>query len=78
MYHIYAKNVIKNYMPLQDFRNFYVLTKKLIMTTFIESQFNYCPLVWMFHSRTLNNKINQLHEMADLSIKMMNYPLKNY
>ena len=37
---------------------------RLIMKTFIESQFNYCPLVWMFSSRTLNNKINRLHERA--------------
>ena len=37
---------------------------KLIMKTFIESQFNYCPLIWMFHSRTLNTKINKLHERA--------------
>ena len=28
------------------------------------SQFSYCPLVWMCHSRTLNNKINKLHERA--------------
>ena len=34
------------------------------MRTFIESQFNYCPLVWMFHSRILNAKINKLHERA--------------
>ena len=34
------------------------------MKTFIQSQFNYNPLVWMFHSRTLNNKINRLHERA--------------
>ena len=34
------------------------------MKTFIESQFNCCPLVWMFHNRTLNNKINKLHERA--------------
>ena len=37
---------------------------RIIMKTFIESQFNYCPLIWMFHSRTLNNKINRLHERA--------------
>ena len=30
----------------------------------ITSQFGYCPLVWMFHSRGLNNKINSLHERA--------------
>ena len=34
------------------------------MKTFIESQFNYCPLLWMFHSRKLNNRINKLHERA--------------
>ena len=34
------------------------------MKTFIRSQFNYCPLVWMFHNRTLNNKINKLQERA--------------
>ena len=22
----------------------------------------YCPLIWMFHSRRLNNKINSIHE----------------
>ena len=37
---------------------------KILMKAFIESQFNYCPLVWMFHSRTVNNKINKLHERA--------------
>ena len=37
---------------------------RIIMKTFIESQFNYCPLTWMFHSRQLNSKINQLHERA--------------
>ena len=28
------------------------------------SQFGYCPLVWTFHSKSLNNKINHLHERA--------------
>ena len=37
---------------------------KLVMKTFIMSQFNYCSLVLMFHSRTLNTKINKLHERA--------------
>ena len=32
--------------------------KRMIMKAFIESQFGYCPLVWMLHSRSLNNKIN--------------------
>ena len=37
--------------------------RKTVMKTYI-SQFGYCPLVWMFHSRCLNNKINSLHETA--------------
>ena len=37
---------------------------RLLMQAFIKSQFSYCPLIWMFHSRTLNNKINRLHERA--------------
>ena len=37
---------------------------RLVMKTFIESLFNYCPLVWMFHGRELNTKINKLHERA--------------
>jgi len=36
--------------------------RRLIMNAFFNSQFNYCPLTWMFHSRKLNNKINRLHE----------------
>ena len=38
--------------------------RRLLMKTFVESQFNYCPLIWMFHSRCLNNKINNVHENA--------------
>ena len=37
---------------------------RLILKAFIESQFSYCPLLWMFHSRALNNRINRLHERA--------------
>ena len=31
------------------------------MNSFFNSQFNYCPLVWMCHSRR-NKKVNDLHE----------------
>ena len=34
------------------------------MKSFIESRFGYCPLIWMFHSRGVNNKINHLHERS--------------
>ena len=38
--------------------------RKSIMKAFICSQFGYCPLVWMFHSRKINNRVNSLHESA--------------
>ena len=46
---------------------------KRIMKTFILSQFNYCPLVWMFCDRTLNNKINRIHERAFLGALRIAY-----
>ena len=35
---------------------------RTLLNTFFISQFNYCPLIWMCHSRAKNNKINRLHE----------------
>ena len=32
------------------------------MNSFFWAQCSYCALVWMFHSRTLTNKTNRLHE----------------
>ena len=32
------------------------------MNSFFSSQFNYCPLTWMCHSRANSRKINRLHE----------------
>ena len=36
--------------------------KKLLYKSIIKSQFNYCPLVWIFCSRQSNNLINKTHE----------------
>ena len=38
--------------------------RRILLKTFIISQFNYCPLVWMCHSTGLNNRINNLHKRA--------------
>ena len=38
--------------------------KHLLLNAIIKSQFNYCPLIWMFCSRYLNNLINRIHERA--------------
>ena len=41
-----------------------VSKKQIIVKLFIESQFGYCFLIWMFHSGGLNDKINHIHETA--------------
>ena len=51
---LHALARISNYMSQEKLR--------LLMKSFIESQYSYCPLIWMFHGRTLNNRINRLHE----------------
>ena len=37
---------------------------QIIMKAFINSQFGYCSLVWMFHSRKMNNRINKIRERS--------------
>ena len=36
--------------------------KKLLMNSFFNAQFNYCPLIWMLHSGSNNNQIKHVHE----------------
>ena len=36
--------------------------RRILMNVLFKTQFNYCPVVWVFRSRSLNNEINQLHE----------------
>ena len=38
--------------------------RRILMKTSAESQFGYCSLIWMLHSRTLNDKINRPQERA--------------
>ena len=46
--------------------------KQLQMNAYFMSQFGYCPLGWMNHSRILNNRINGLHKRA-LSLVFNNF-----
>ena len=52
--HALARTV--NYMDLRK--------TEFLMKAFITSQFSYFPLMWMLHSRTLNNRINNIQERA--------------
>ena len=38
--------------------------RRALFKAFVESQFKYYPIVWIFYSRCINNKINRLHERA--------------
>ena len=38
--------------------------RRLLMKAFVNSQFSYSPLLGLFHSRKLNNKINLIHYRA--------------
>ena len=42
------------------------------MNSFVESQFSWCPLIWMYCSKTANDKINRIHERA-LRIVYLDY-----
>ena len=46
--------------------------RRIVMKTFFKSQFNYCPLIWILHSRTFHIKTNRLHKRA-LRIVYSNY-----
>ena len=36
--------------------------RRLFRKSLIKLQFSYCPLIWMFHSRNMENKINGIHK----------------
>ena len=41
---------------------FSFIKRRIIIKNFVESQFKYCPIVWLFHNRRTNNKTDRLHE----------------
>ena len=49
-----AVSRITNYMELPK--------RRILMNAFFKAQFNYCPIIWIFYRRCLNNKINRLQE----------------
>ena len=38
--------------------------RKVLMKSFVMSQFNYCPIIWMYCQRRSNNMINRIHERS--------------
>ena len=48
--------VLARATPYMDIRKW-----KLLLNACFNAQFNYCPLIWMLHSRCNNNKIKCFH-----------------
>ena len=38
--------------------------RKTLLNSFMNSQLSYCPLIWMFTSKGMNEKINRIHEKS--------------
>ena len=51
-----------NFMPFK--RRYFTFEKTKFMTEFLDSQFNYAPLKWMFADKTLINKILKIHHRS--------------
>ena len=49
-----ALSRIANYVELHK--------RRILINAYFKAGFNYCPIIWMFHSHCLNNKTNSLHE----------------
>ena len=62
----HVRNILKNAnsklkalaraTPYMDIRK-----QKLLLNSFFNAHFNYCPLIWTLHSRCNNNKIKYFH-----------------
>ena len=37
---------------------------KILYDTFTMSNFNYCPLIWMYHGKTLNNRVDRVQSRS--------------
>ena len=56
---------VKKLSVLATLPNFVCTNKKrVLMKAFTESQIGFCPLIWIFHSKGVNNKINHVHRRS--------------
>ena len=53
-------SVMKELIRLKQFLNF--KARKVLITSYIFSNFTYCPLVWMFSTAKLQNEIGSANK----------------
>ena len=62
---IFGQKANRKLKVLAKITNYMELRKNgILMNAFFTIQFNYCPAIWMCHSRSLNNKINGFLELC--------------
>ena len=52
--------------------------RRILIESYIFSQFNYCPLVWMCHSGSLMKLTEYRKEHCELCIETISQALKNF
>ena len=57
-----ANNKISAFSRISHYLN--EKQSRLLYNSFIMSQFNYCPLIWMFCGKVANNDLNRTHKRA--------------
>ena len=57
-----ANNKVSAFSRVSDYLN--EKQSRLLYNSFITSQFNYCPLIWMFCGKVANNDLNHTHKRA--------------
>ena len=58
----YVIKPAKNLMLLHAFLHIWILNRENVLWE--NSQFGYCPLVWFFGNRKINNRMNRIQERA--------------
>ena len=60
---IFVGKHLINYMPSRRVREYVTVEKaRILANAFIDSQFSYTPLIWMFAEKTLINKICKIQQ----------------
>ena len=49
---------------------------RIIMKAFIESQFEYCPLFWMFYNKITYKKSHHFSKICLIKIKLLQYTIE--
>ena len=59
------KKATKKHHALPRVRNYMNKKKRhILVNAFITSQFSYWPFIWMFYSKTMDNRINKIYKKA--------------